>query len=160
MASFLRNDSQQSRTTLDELFGRAFLSVGLFVPLSYLINYLCSHRYVTAGYGAHLLDAFWAASILYSSIKFCRQFPRFYRATISRMRLFGSVRWVFLSTLGCAVLVAILYLMLRSFDFDVPGTIESRSIEPLIFAYSVSLFLVFYLCVIICNIVAEARGTF
>ena len=158
MASRPINYPQQNGTILGALFKHTYASIGLFVAVFYLICYLCSQGYVATKEGTYLLIAFWAASVLYPSIGFYRQFPQFYRSAVYRMRCYGSVRWLFQWSFGCIVLISALYLMLRSFDFDLPGSIESHSIKPLIFAYSVSLFLVFYLYFLICNVVAEARG--
>lgn len=159
MASFLKNYSLQNGTTLGELFTLAWASAGLFTAVFYLICYLHSQGHVTAGKGAYLLNAFWAASLLYPSITFYRHFPQFYRNTISRMRYYSSVRWLFQWSLGCIALIATLYLVLEGLDFHVPRMIESHSIKPLIFAYEFSLGLVFYLYLLICNIIAEVRGT-
>jgi TRAP-type uncharacterized transport system fused permease subunit len=152
------NYTEQNGTILGALFKRTYASIGLFVPVFYLICYLCSEGYATTSEGTYLLMAFWAASIAYPSMIFYRRFPRFYRDAVSRMRCYGSVRWLFQWSFGCIVLMSALYLILRSFDFDLRGSIESHSIKPLIFAYTASLFLVFYLHFLVCNVVAEVRG--
>jgi len=144
--------------TLGTLVNLTLAQAGLFAPVFYLICYLCSQGYATAGQGAYLLSAFWAASILPPSIQFYRHFPQVYRSAIYRMRGYGSLRWLLQWSIGCITLVAFIYLELWGFDFDLPGTINSRSFKPPMFAYTTSLFLLIYLYLFICSAVAEARG--
>ena len=152
------NYTEQNGTILGALFKRTYASIGLFVPVFYLVCYLCAEGYATTGEGTYLLMAFWAASIAYPSITFYRCFPRFYRDAVYRMRRYGSVRWLFQWSFGCILLISALYLIVGILDFDLRGSIESHSIKPLIFAYTASLFFVFYLNFLICNVVAEVRG--
>lgn len=144
--------------SLGTLINLALAQTGLFAPAFYLICYLYSRGYATASQGGYLLAAFWAASILYPSIQFYRHFPQVYRSAIYRMRGYGSLRWLFQWSIGCIALVAFVYLLLWGFDFDLPGTIKSRSLQPPMFAYTISLFLLLYVYLFVCNAVAEARG--
>ena len=144
--------------TLGTLFSLVFSQAGLFAPIFYLICYLCSQGYATTGEGAYLLSAFWAASMLPPSIQFYRHFPQVYRSAIYRMRRYGSLRWLLQWSIGCIALLAFVYLAFWGFDFDLSGTIKSRSLKPPMIAYSISLFLLLYLYLIICSAVAEARG--
>ena len=144
--------------TLGTLVNLAFAQAGLFVPVFYLICYLCSRGYATSGQGVSLLAAFWAFSMLLPSVQFYRHFPQVYRSAIHRMRNYGSLRWLFQWSIGSIALAAFVYLELWAFDFDLPGAIRSRSLKPPMFAHTTSMLLLPYLYLIVCNAVAEARG--
>jgi hypothetical protein len=83
---------QQNRTYFSELAGRGWLLVGLFALVFYFLCFLYSKRHITAGEGGVLLGTYWATSTLYFSKEIYDGFPRFYRATLRRMRLYSSVR--------------------------------------------------------------------
>jgi uncharacterized membrane protein len=105
------------------------------------------------------MGAYWMASVLNFSIKIYREFPEFYKFILHRMRLYSSVRWIFQWSFGCIVLAAFLYFILGSYDYNVREAINSYSIKPLLAAYGASLFFAIFIYILICNIIAETRGT-
>jgi len=131
----------------------------LFALVFYSLCFLYSQRYITATEAGRLMGAYWTASILNFSIKIYREFPEFYKFILHRMRLYSSVRWIFQWSFGCIVFVAFLYFILGSYDYNVREAINSHSIKPLIAAYGISLLFTVFLYALICNIIAETRGT-
>ena len=150
---------QQSRTYFSQIAGRAWLIVGLFVLAFYLLCFLYSKRYITAGEGGVLLGTYWAASTLYLSKDIYDHFPKFYKAMLRRMRLYGKVRWFLQWQLGFVVMfVPFLYFVLIDYDANVRNSFDNYSVKFLVGAYGTSLLGIVYIYTIICNFVAEARG--
>ena len=153
------NSLQQNRTYFSELFGRGWLLVGLFALLFYFLCFLCATRRITVSGAAVILETYCVASTLYLSKIIYDSFPRFYKAILSRMRLYSSVRkflqWYLAFTICVPPLS--LYVIIR-YDFIVHTAFLNYSISPLIAGYGAALFTVFFIYTIISNIVARYRG--
>jgi hypothetical protein len=150
---------RQEKTYFSELFGHGWLLVALFAAVFYSLCFLCSRHAITTSQGGVLLATYWAGSALYLARVICRDFPKFYQATLRRFRLYGPVRKFLQWFLG----FPIVFTPMPIYVFVRYGTIVQQSflgysINPLIAAYGCSIFSVFFFYTVVCNFVAESRG--
>ena len=147
-------------TYFSKLVAFGYLLVGLFALVFYLICFLLSKRHITAGDSAVLLATYWTASTLYFAKKIHGDFPRFYKATLRRMRRYSARRIFLLWYLGFAVVFVIpLSIILANYSTNMFNALLDRTIKLLIAGYGISLFSVVFVATIICNIIAKFRGT-
>ena len=77
---------------------------------------------ITAGDSAVLLATYWTASTLYFAKKIHGDFPRFYKATLRRMRRYSARRIFLLWYLGFAVVFITPLSIIRPVPCDRLGT--------------------------------------
>src|SRR5689334_6366445 len=149
----------RASTYFSKLFGFAYLLAGLFALVFYLVCYLFSKGQIAAGDAAVLLATYWAASTLYFAKRIHGDFPRFYTATLRRMRRY-SARRIFLQWyLGFTVVFILpLSFILVNYSTSVLLALSDWSIKFLIAGYGVSLFSVIFIATIICKVIAAFRG--
>lgn len=151
---------QSGKTYFSELIGHAWLLVMLFAGTFYLLCFLQAKHSISAGQGSVIVAIYWVASALQFTKRICDSFAQFYRAILTRMRLYTVMRRFFQWYLGCTVLtVPFLFAVLARYVSISAKAFQDWSIKPLVAAYGASLALIILLFSVISNVVARSRGT-
>lgn len=133
--------------------------LALFALLFYSLCFLCSKRYIGAGEGGSIMGLYWAASALLLAIATYRDFPKMYRATLRRMRLYSAVRWLFQWYVGFSIMfLPFLYFVLRDYSNNARHALDECSIQLLVGAYGASVFSIVFFYTVASNITAKVRG--
>lgn len=144
----------------DQLIGVAsFLFIG-FAALVFGLGTLATHGHIDLSAARALVNAYWVASLLWFAVFIRKNFRRFYRSFIERLRLYTpdeiALRWYF----GGFVLFFpfVFYVLLKRYDDAYVSAFDHSSMKPLLGAYACTLGATIYLYTVIVLVVAKLRG--
>lgn len=153
--------ARRKRTYFDVMANRIYFSALILAALFYLVALLGRKGRMSVETGVVVLAFYWGVSLAYFAFGMCRDFPRFYRFFVGRMRHYEPFAWITIfDVIGILLwgVGPVVYFLALGFNTEISSDIKSFSIRSLISTYGCSLICSMTVMSMIVNCVATKRG--